>query len=276
MNLSELAYQEKRKMEMLQAKMRGLRIGDDGNMLIGKRRSNGGMEFYIKRKGSSQRKYIDRESQEMIPMLLRDRFASESLKVLEKNDKALAAFLADYQEFDPEIVMSGLPKTYQYAREFCEKNGLILPSAQRKNRFRESEKTSSPLELKHSTTFGLRVRSKGEAMIAEALYHYTDLEFCYEKRLVLIDENGQEVDAYPDFTIFQRPQEVVFWEQKGMMNDPEYVRNDQRKMELYFRNGIYVPKNLIVTCDGPDGSTDLQSVLKLIRGYFGFPKGDAH
>ena len=51
MNLSELAYQEKRKMEMLQAKMRGLRIGDDGNMLIGKRRSSGGMEFYIKRKG---------------------------------------------------------------------------------------------------------------------------------------------------------------------------------------------------------------------------------
>ena len=124
MNLSELAYQEKRKMEMLQAKMRGLRIGDDGNMLIGKRRSNGGMEFYIKRKGSGQRKYIDRESQEMIPMLLRDRFAAESLKVLEKNDKALAAFLADYQEFDPETVMSGLPKTYQYAREFCEKNGL--------------------------------------------------------------------------------------------------------------------------------------------------------
>ena len=276
MNLSELAYQEKRKMEMLQAKMRGLRIGDDGNMLIGKRRSNGGMEFYTKRKGSGQRKYIDRESQEIIPMLLRDRFATESLKILERNDKALAAFLAAYQEFDPENVMSGLPKTYQYAREFCEKNGLILPSAQGKNRFRESEKTSSPLELKHSTTFGLRVRSKGEAMIAEALYHYTDLEFCYEKRLVLIDENGQEVDAYPDFTIFQRPQEVVFWEQKGMMNDLEYVRNDQRKMELYFRNGIYVPKNLIVTCDGPDGSTDLQSVLKLIRGYFGFPKGDAH
>ena len=94
MNLSELAYQEKRKMEMLQAKMRGLRIGDDGNMLIGKRRSNGGMEFYIKRKGSGQRKYIDRESQEIIPMLLRDRFATESLKILERNDKALAAFMA--------------------------------------------------------------------------------------------------------------------------------------------------------------------------------------
>ena len=72
------------------------------------------------------------------------------------------------------------------------------------------------------------------------------------------------------------PQEVVFWEQKGMMTDPDYAKNDQWKMELYFRNGIYVPKNLIVTCDGPDGSTDLQSVLKLIHGYFGFPKGRAN
>ena len=37
-------------------------------------------------------------------------------------------------------------------------------------------------------------------------------------------------------------------------------------MQLYHRNGIYEPKNLIVTKDGPDGSFDVEAVKRLVYG----------
>ena len=105
-------------------------------------------------------------------------------------------------------------------------------------------------------------------MIAELLYFYTDLEFYYEKKLTLTDPDGRPIPVYPDFTILLGLEGYLFWEHKGMMLNEDYLRADQRKMRVYFENGIFPPKNLIVTCDGPDGSTDMQSILKLIHGYF--------
>lgn len=58
----------------------------------------------------------------------------------------------------------------------------------------------------------------------------------------------------------------MYWEHKGMYGDEKYFEHDQRKMQLYYRSGIYEPKNLIVTMDGPDGSIDIERIKMIVYG----------
>ena len=253
-------------------KMEGLKNKEDAGTLFSKRRPNGYEQFYRKDEKSGRLIYINKKEHGWILKQLYHRFAVESGKVLERNLQALNAFLDGYEEYSSSGIMEKMPKAYRDAQEFCEKKGLLRSGSMKKDgrpRFHGSEKTDDPAELKHCTTFGLRVRSKGEALIAEVLYYYTDAEFWYEKKLSLFDEDGRPVDVYPDFTIRREPEEDLFWEHKGMFSNEEYFQMDQKKMQLYFNNGIYPPRNLIMTYDGPDGSTDMQAVLKLFFGYFG-------
>lgn len=269
MSIINMANQELNNVKALQSKMKRLLSGDPEVTLLGRKNAKGYVEFFLYYKATGERVYINRESQGLILKMLRNKYGEESLKVLKNNQLLLEYFIANYQEFDPVHILEGLPKSYQYAQDFCKDKGLFQIPESGKERFRGSEKTSSENDLIHSTSFGLKTRSKGEAMIGETLFHYTTLRFFYEKKLTLLNEFGQPVDVYPDFTIIHPLEGLFFWEHKGMMSDSEYVKRDQWKMDLYFRNGIYVPKNLIVTCDSPKGGTDMNSIAKLVRGYFG-------
>ena len=269
MNIVEMAEQELNKVNNLQSKIHDLIDDDPGATLVGKRNTKGYLEFFLRSKKTGEMTYINQQSQGIILQMLQNKYGSEALKILANNQALLENFIDNYREYDPSEILEGLPKTYQYAQEFCREKGLFHNPAPGRERFHGSEKTSSESELIHSTSFGLRTRSKGEAMVGEILYHYTTVKFFYEKKLTLKDEFGRDVDVYPDYTIAHPFDGKIYWEIKGMMSDPEYVKRDQWKMDLYFRNGIYAPKNLIVTCDGPDGSTDMQSILKLVNGYFG-------
>ena len=273
MGIIESAERELRRVTSLHSKLKNLIVDETDSILIGKENNRGNYEFFLQSKSTGKRVYIKKEDHGLILQLLQHRYGLESTKILENNLVLLETLLTHYQEYDPIQILRSLPKTYQYAQEFCKQKGLFQEPLPGKTRFGHSEKTNSATELKHTTTFGLKTRSKGEAMISEALFHYTNVTFYYEKKLTLLDSSWREVDVYPDFTIIQSQEEAIYWENKGMLSDPEYVKMDQRKMELYFQNGIYAPKNLIVTCDGPDGSTDLQSIMKLIDGYFGCAPG---
>jgi hypothetical protein len=44
---------------------------------------------------------------------------------------------------------------------------------------------------------------------------------------------------------------------------------------LYFMNGIYQPVNLIVTCDGPDGGTDMEAIARIVKGVI-LPQVSGH
>lgn len=271
MNLNDLAQRELERTKSLKGKMESLVVDMGPGSLIGKIRTDGNYQFYryTNENGDGKLFYLNRDFQDVVRQYLQNRFALDSMKRLDMNQKGLEAFIRAYREYDPNEIIKGFSKTYSYAWDFCEKRGLLVGNDQGAIRFKSSEKTDDADELKISTSFGLKVRSKGEALIAEALYYNTDEIFCYEKELQLTDEFGRSVKVYPDFTILQKTGGTIYWEHKGMMGDAGYVRKDQRKMELYFRNDIHAPKNLIITCDGPDGSLDMQAVMKLIQGYFG-------
>ena len=120
--------------------------------------------------------------------------------------------------------------------------------------FPQSENTKDRKGLKHRTSFDLMVRSKNEMLIAEGVYA-SGLEFRYEKRLELVTENCDGYNTnplYPDFTIRLKDGSLMYWEHLGMMDKPEYQKDNYERMKMYLANGIYPPKNLILTFDGEE------------------------
>ena len=109
------------------------------------------------------------------------------------------------------------------------------------------------------------MRSKGEAIIVDVLWQ-RGIPFFYEKALALIDENGNVVIVYPDFTIPISKRSFLVWEHNGMLLNEDYRKRSNRKMHLYFINGFYQPKNLIITSDGPNGEFSIPDIHRIVDG----------
>ena len=107
---------------------------------------------------------------------------------------------------------------------------------------------SRPHELRHKTASGIKVRSKSEVIIADALF-YNKVSFAYEQPLVV-----NNTTYCPDFTIIKPNGQAFYWEHCGMLHDKEYKDKWDRKAAVFKDNGISVENgNLIVTEDGKKG-----------------------
>lgn len=233
--------------------------------LYSKVRPEGRKQFYIRDPETGKLTYVNQNQLDQIRNHLIQRFGADLLAATEENIQSLESLLQQWKPTETKAVYDRLPKVYSDARDY-----LLLRSDEKKykdkNRsFLSSEKETYQDGLNQRTTFGLWVRSKGEALIAESLYS-AKLFFAYERKLTLLDENGLPVTVHPDFTIELRPKEFLYWEHKGKLGDESYAEYDDRKSKLYYRNGIYEPVNLIVTCDSPAGGTDMQAIDRLIKG----------
>lgn len=115
------------------------------------------------------------------------------------------------------------------------------------------------------TPSGVRVRSKGEAIIGMLLEQHG---VCYEneRRLELIDRSGFKVFRYPDFTIYCRDK-IIYWEHLGMIGNDDYLASNAEKLQLYHHNGLILWDNLIVTVDGPDGTIDAEAIDRIIEAF---------
>lgn len=214
-------------------------------------RNTGHKKYYIKDKGCSRKKYVRKGKPEEMRRVyrLQAKGIGKIAAVRIGNNISLLSQLIDgYQECDMMKILNDLPE--ELKNEEISKG--IWHHLEGGKSVRQSEKPSRREELKHSTSFGLMTRSKNEAMMAER-FHASGIEFYYEKRLVLIDEDGNIQVIYPDFTIILADGRIFYWEHKGMMGDLDYEEQDRKRMRLYYINGIYQPLNLIVTMDGPDG-----------------------
>ena len=116
-----------------------------------------------------------------------------------------------------------------------------------------------PENKRHITTYGLRVRSKSELIIAEKLYYHR-IAFHYEQ--VLHIDNFSLV---PDFYIRRADGKLFVWEHMGMMENTEYRLHQKKKIEMYESMGFVPWDNLIVTYDTPDGLIDLRVIESEIQ-----------
>lgn len=116
-----------------------------------------------------------------------------------------------------------------------------------------------PEEKIHTTSRGLKVRSKSEAAICEILYSL-GVEFRYEEVIYI---SGRRI--IPDFTIRRKSDgKIFYWEHFGMMDLPAYRKKHHEKMDLYEFAGIVPWDNLITTYD-KDGSIDLKYIEAIVR-----------
>ena len=236
-------------------------IKDNGELSCAIRRA-GHKNYYIKEKGCDQRKYVHKRNPIEMRRVYRlqakglGKFAAARIA---KNIRLLVNLIKEFEEYDLKRILDDLPPELKTEKM---QEGLWT-HMDIKRTVKQSEKPGRRDELKHTTSFGLWTRSKNEALIAELL-HAAGIEFYYEKRLELYDENGNIKVVYPDFTIILADGSIIYWEHKGMMADPGYEEMDRKRMRLYFLNGIYQPLNLIVTMDGPNGEfcgTEISSLI---------------
>jgi len=120
------------------------------------------------------------------------------------------------------------------------------------NRYREEE-------LIYFTKSGLRVRSKSERTIADALDHNKIL-YRYEAAV----QFGNVV-KFPDFTAYRlSDKKMIIWEHFGRMDDAEYRKNTNEKLAFYGRHSFYPFDKLICTYEQDLQRSDfVQTIIEL-------------
>ncbi|MBQ4650677.1 MAG: hypothetical protein IJB73_08250 [Firmicutes bacterium] len=218
--------------------------------------------YYIALPGENHRQYIKKKDMDRVYRLQLQAIGRAGAASAENNIRLLGALLEEYKDCTIETIADSLSEEYGIEC-FHER---IWTSLNVKRPFPQSESPYRREDLRHTTSFGLLTRSKSEAQIAEQLAAAgAQLEFYYEKALTLITEDGRSRTIYPDFTIILPDGRTIYWEHKGMLDFPEYAQRDLERTLLYFRNGIYQPHNLIVTCDGPGGSYPGVEIAEIIE-----------
>lgn len=115
-----------------------------------------------------------------------------------------------------------------------------------------------PEGLIHRTERGEKVRSKSEAIIANILYNL-GLDYRYEYP---IEGQTQPGIRRPDFVFFKQDRKAFLWEHLGMLGNPNYRSNWQKKLGWYEANGFTQGIDLFITCDGSDGGLDSHHIRK--------------
>ena len=210
--------------------------------LITKCRSNSQYEHYLYNSSSEPMKYLGKKDSALITQLQQKKVFEMGIKALDNNIPLLEQVVKKYIPYD-FTSQSDPPDTNVHVSQ---------------NSFRKED-------LIYLTSAGIYVRSKGEAIIIDVLWQRR-IPFYYERKLALLDENGEIVIIYPDITIPISKKEFIIWEHNGMLTNEEYRRRNNRKMELYFLNGFYQPKNLIVTADGPNGEFSIPDIYRVVDG----------
>lgn len=224
------------------------------------------MRFYYSEPGSRKRIYIRRHDHELLRNITYGAVVAESIRIIKQNICSLETLMSTFKSYAYEDVLNELPAAYRQAVEF------LSTEAPPPKTVIQSENHYYPEELKHTASNGLIVRSKGELAITEELLIY-DLDFRYEMALKLIknitNPDGtvfsRTVTKYPDFTIFLKDGSVIYWEHTGKFDQENYRFDQFEKFKLYYDNGIYPPKNLIITMDDKDKPLDMMAIRRIIQ-----------
>lgn len=105
------------------------------------------------------------------------------------------------------------------------------------------------------TSFGLKMRSKSEILIAEKL-HEQKIKFEYEKPL-----SAEGKTFYPDFTIYTKDK-VIYWEHFGLLHDRSYHKRFKIKLKWYEKN---FPDTLVWTKEDPNLVSDIVKLIETIQ-----------
>lgn len=197
-----------------------------------------------KRKGISK-------NDELVYKLARKMFLEKSIKTIGINIKNLQRLTKNYENPDSTSIISGFPYHYAILMDRKEAGWNEEKRIWLSEEYNQS--TYKPGEKSHTTSKGLHVRSKSEAIISERLDYY-NIPYRYEQMLYI-----RTYSFAPDFTVLTK-NGIKYWEHCGLVNDTDYMGRHNWKMTMYDKAGILPWKNLIVTYDDEHGYLDTRII----------------
>lgn len=192
----------------------------------------------------------------LIRKLARKEYLKTSTAMLSDEITRLEDFLKNSKPPDVRNILEAMPKRFRMINKelFFSKMADVdewLKADYEINQYKIHEKI-------HTTSRGLKVRSKSELLIAEKLDYYC-IPYRYEQMIYF-----ERYSFSPDFTIWTT-NGIIYWEHCGLMSDPEYKKSNQWKLRMYDKMDIVPWKNLIVTYDTDDGGINAGIIDAEIR-----------
>lgn len=137
--------------------------------------------------------------------------------------------------------------------DFCE----MSEKAKKKNNKNVTEHT-------YKTSDGVKVRSKSELIIAERLIA-NNIPYFYEPNIWF--ENLLMVFK-PDFQVLnKRTGESFYWEHFGMMDNANYLKEFQFKMNVYAEGGYFPGRKLIISTESSTEPLNTETIDLMIKEY---------
>lgn len=235
--------------QRLQAANKELSMSPNGRV-VQVRRGDKYSYFRVETVDGKRIRKVITKNPELVRALARKSYLEAEIRLIRRDISALEQFCKAYREPTHDNILSELPPhmlKYDMEPRGCKDCDEWTKAPYRKSSYMPEKKI-------HTTSKGLKVRSKSELLIAEQLYRH-DIAFRYEQ---LLDICG--VTFAPDFTIRSESGSMIYWEHCGMTSSREYMERHWHKMVMYQKAGIVPWKNLIVTYDNDNGILNLAIV----------------
>jgi len=217
---------------------------------------------YMKgRDGSVRRmdRHLRKTEENLILALQRKAYLKEAIRRMKQNMQIEPKLEKTYLPYDFYSVCDALGEAYQpkTMEEFFRQEGIPLAPVP------EAGQLYKPEGLKQQTSGGFLTRSKGEALIAEALMARR-IVFQFEGELKVRHPDGRTITLHPDFRIPLRDGRVMLWEHLGLLSDWGYAADTGERLFLYAQKGYYPGINLILTADNSAGYTDMHAAAQIL------------
>ena len=216
--------------------------------------------YIINEKGDHNGTFIPRKDIRKARTIAQRDYNKAASKTIKKQLAIIDAFLAAYR---PNVVDELFAKLHPGRR------ALVTPVRETDDDFVASWQhfpyTGKPFEInapEFYTSTGVRVRSKSEVIIADAL-NRAGIPFRYEFPTSI----GGWGTLYPDFTCLdKRSHKEVIWEHFGMMSNHDYADVAIQKILRYNENGYVLGRNFIATFETAETPLNLKQVQGYIEG----------
>ena len=206
-------------------------------------------------------KYLSKSDMDLIKRIAQKEYDEEVVKSARSELTTLKTLVKKYEQGTFEDIYDRLAPA---RRELVEP--IVVPDDEfiRKWLAEPYEKAGfDPDEPVFLTSNKLRVRSKSEIIFADK-YDEFGIPYKYEP-LIYLEDYGW---VSPDFELLKiKYRQFIYHEHLGMMDDPEYVERNIKKIRAYEDKGFVIGKDLIFTFEtkgNPIGPADAE---RLIRNY---------
>ena len=218
--------------------------------------------YIISERGDTKGTYIRKRDLRKAAAIAQRDYNKAAADILNKQIAVLDRVLADYNPSELDEA---------YTQLHPGRRALVSPVREPDEEFiaawQHHPYSGKPFEInapEFFTSTGVRVRSKSEVIIADALSR-AGIPFRYEYPTSI---KGWGT-LYPDFTCLDtRTREEIIWEHFGLMGDHDYAENAVQKIARYAASGYILGKNFIATFESGATPLSVKQVQAYIKAIF--------